>query len=116
MGKKRHDVGREGDKGYPVCCVRTRNYLYVRNYAPARWPAGNPETGYTNLDSSPTKTLIHELNHQGDSRYYNWSFVMRSAEELFDVRKDTACMNNLAWDSEHAGPKAVLRESLEQAL
>ena len=31
--------------GYPVRAIRTREFLYVRNYEPDRWPAGNPETG-----------------------------------------------------------------------
>ena len=55
-GKERHDVGREGDLGYPVRCIRTGDYLYVRNYEPDRWPAGNPETGYTNVAKTVTST------------------------------------------------------------
>ncbi len=115
-GKERHDVGREGDKGYPVRCLRTRDYLYVRNYEPERWPAGNPETGYTNVDSSPTKTLILEQHEEGDDRYYDLSFGKRPAEELFDMREDTACLYNLAEDAEHADRLRVMRKELEDAL
>ena len=46
IGKERHDLGRPHDQGYPVRAIRTPQYLYVRNYEPDRWPAGNPETSY----------------------------------------------------------------------
>jgi len=116
MGKERHDVGREGDLGYPVRCLRTKDYLYVRNYEPDRWPAGNPETGFTNVDSSPTKSLILEQHDSGDDRYYDLSFGKRPAEELFDMREDTACMHNLADDAEHAEVKEQLKSARERAL
>jgi arylsulfatase A-like enzyme len=116
MGKERHDVGREGDKGYPVRCLRTKDYLYVCNFEPDRWPAGNPETGFTNVDSSPTKSLILKLNDQGESHYSDLSFGKRAAEELFDMREDTACLHNLAEDPDHNEVKGRMRGSLEQAL
>ena len=115
-GKERHDVGREGDLGYPVRCVRTRDYLYVRNFELDRWPAGNPETGYTNVDSSPTKTLILEQHEAGEDRYYDLSFGKRPAEELFDIREDTVCIHNLADDPEHAETKESLWSDLQRAL
>ena len=66
MGRERHDLGREGDLGYPARCIRTPQHLFVRNFEPDRWPAGNPETGYTNCDSSPTKSRILELYEIGE--------------------------------------------------
>lgn len=96
MGRERHDLGREGDVGYPVRCIRTEQYLYVRNFEPERWPAGNPETGFTNCDGSPTKTRICELQEQGNGRYYEMAFGKRPAEQLFDVVNDPYCLENLA--------------------
>ena len=58
VGKERHDVGRPNDEGYPVRGILKDGYLYLRNFKPDRWPAGNPETGYLNCDGSPTKTYI----------------------------------------------------------
>ena len=43
VGKERHDLGRPDDVGFPVRAIRTPDYLYVHNYEPDRWPAGNPE-------------------------------------------------------------------------
>ncbi len=58
LGKERHDLGRPLNQGYPVRAIRTREYLYVLNYEPDRWPVGNPETGYRNCDDGPTKTFL----------------------------------------------------------
>ena len=112
MGRERHDLGRENDAGYPVRCIRTPQYLYVRNFEPDRWPAGNPETGFTNCDGSPTKKRILELHEKGETFYYNEAFGKRPAEQLFDVVVDPFCMKNLAEDPAFS----ELKESLWQEL
>ncbi len=56
VGKERHDVGRPNDQGYPIRGIVTDSWLFLVNFEPDRWPAGNPETGYLNTDGSPTKT------------------------------------------------------------
>ena len=109
-------MGREDDLGYPVRCVRTPTHLYVRNFAPDRWPAGNPETGYTNCDSSPTKTRILELHDDGDSRWWQLAFGKRPDEELYDVVADPHCLHNLAGDPALQELKAQLWSELEAEL
>ncbi|MBT3345615.1 MAG: sulfatase [Gemmatimonadetes bacterium] len=116
MGRERHDMGRESDLGYPVRCVRTPTHLYVRNFAPDRWPSGNPETNYTNMDSSPTKTRILELHEEGKSHYWQLSFGKRPAEELYHIADDPHCMTNLADDPTHAAIKQSLWQDLEAEL
>ena len=116
MGKERHDVGRENDTGYPVRVIRTKEYLYVHNFEPNRWPAGNPETGYTNIDSSPTKTLILEQHDAGNNTYYNLAMGKRPAEELYKMPEDAACMHNLANDPDHATVKQGLWQTLKSEL
>ena len=116
MGRERHDLGREGDRGYPVRCVRTERYLYVHNFAPDRWPAGNPETGFTNCDPSPTKTRVLKLHEEGDPRWFNLAFGKRPAEELFDLDDDPHCMTNLANQPEHAEVQTSLRNDLMHTL
>jgi arylsulfatase A-like enzyme len=112
IAKERHDIGRPNDAGYPVRAIRTPDYLYIRNYEPDRWPAGNPETGYRNVDGSPTKEFI--LGRFDD--YYRRSFGKRPAEELYLIKTDPECMNNLAYDLKHVADKRKLLERMEELL
>ena len=112
VGKERHDLGRPNDLGYPVRALRTPEYLYIRNYEPDRWPAGNPETGYRNCDDSPTKSFILRKF----DRYYQLSFGKRPAEELYRVSDDPDCVRNLAGDAGHAQIKQRLRDEMESML
>lgn len=112
VGKERHDLGRPHDWGYPVRAIRTPEFLYVRNYEPDRWPAGNPETGYRNCDDGPTKNFILSKF----DKYYRMSFGKRPAEELYIVNKDPDCMNDVATDLKYAQVKRQLREKMEEML
>lgn len=112
IGKERHDVGRPHDEGYPVRAIRTSQFLYVHNYKPGLWPAGNPETGYTNVDDGPTKEFI--VSHFDN--YYELSFGKRPMEELYLVSSDPHNMNNLAADPKYAEIKRKLRERMEEML
>jgi N-sulfoglucosamine sulfohydrolase len=112
IGKERHDLGRPHDWGYPVRAIRTLQYLYVKNYEPDRWPAGNPETGYPNVDDGPTKTSV--LSQQ--DKFYEMSFGKRPSEELYLIEKDPDCMQNLATDPQHAAIRNQLRERMEKML
>ncbi len=116
MGREKHDLGRENDLGYPVRCLRTLRFLYVRNFAPERWPAGNPETGFTNIDSSPTKSLILEQHAAGNNNYYDLAMGKRPAEELYDIAKDPDCLHNLAGDPDFGAIRRELGAELLAVL
>lgn len=121
LGKERHDKGRsneDGDTiGYPVRAIRTRDFLYVHHFKPERWPAGNPELGLKNCDSSPTKSYLTQLKPSDpEYRFYELSFGKRPAEELYQIRQDPHCMNNLATHPEYAEVKARLNQQLEVEL
>jgi arylsulfatase A-like enzyme len=116
VGKERHDLGRPGDVGYPVRAIRTREYLYVRNFKPERWPAADPETGYRNIDDSPSKADVLELKEAGQAKYYELAMGKRPLEELYDMRADPACMRNLAEEPGHARVKLQLWNELQQRL
>ena len=121
LGKERHDTGRSNadgtDLAYPVRAVRTKDFLYVHNLKPERWPAGNPEHGLRNTDGSPTKSYLTELK-PGDSEYnyYELSFGLRAEEELYLIQKDPDCINNLATNPEYAAIKKGLRKQMESDL
>ena len=93
-GKERHDIGRPNDQGYPVRAIRTKEFLYVHNFYPERWPAGNPETNYPNCDDSPTKSVIIALG----GYYLDLSFGKRQPDELYRITDDPECVRNLAND------------------
>jgi arylsulfatase A-like enzyme len=112
VGKERHDLGRPQDWGYPVRAIRTPDYLYVRNFEPDRWPAGNPETNYPNCDNSPTKTLVTS----NFDEYYRLCFGKRPPEELYRITDDPDCVKNLAADSNLESVRRQLRTELETAL
>ena len=118
IGKERHDVGRPDDRGYPIRGIMTKDYLYLHNFAPERWPVGNPETGYLNTDGSPTKTQILSMRRNGtdDGNYWQLNFGKRPAEELYNVREDPYCLNNLAGAADHTSRVAALRERMEGEL
>ena len=92
VGKERHDIGRPNDAGYPVRALRTKDFLYVHNFHPERWPACNPETDFGNCDPGPTKEVIKALG----GHFYDLSFGKRQPEELYDLRRDPEGVNNLA--------------------
>jgi uncharacterized sulfatase len=119
--RERHANARAGDIGYPMRAIRTREFLYVRNPRPDRWPAGDPEPQkdpprpFGDCDDGPTKRYI--LNHRdepGMQKFFELCFAKRPAEELYDVKKDPHEINNLAGQSEYAAQQKRLRSELDQ--
>ncbi len=105
VGKERHDLGRPNNVGYPVRALRTKDFLYVHNFHPERWPAGNPETDFGNCDPSPTKELLKTIG----GHYYDLSFGKRLPDELYDLRSDAAGVDNVAADLFYAGTLEAMR-------
>jgi len=117
IGKERHDIGRPNDWGYPIRGIAKDGYLFILNYEPARWPSGNPETGYLNCDGSPTKTvLLNRRTNPDTHEYWVWSFGKRPDEELYKIDEDPECMNNLANSNEHQEIKEALKAQMLEEL
>jgi arylsulfatase A-like enzyme len=117
IGKERHDVGRPNNYGFPIRGIVKNNWLYLRNYWPDLWPAGNPECGYTTVDGSPTKTEILKARHISDTKYYwDWSFGKRSDEELYYLIDDPYCVKNLSNDERYTAIKDELKDHMEVEL
>ena len=100
---------------YPSRSLRTKDFLYLRNFKPEDWPTGkvaghdptydfsaNPwptEKGAFsfNIDPSPTKQFLRLNRHLPNvDRYARLAFDRRPAEELYDLRKDPHQINNVA--------------------
>ena len=117
FGKERHDVGRPDDQGYPIRGIISEGYLYLKNFEPSRWPAGNPETGYLNTGGSPTKTLLLEMKRRGEGfEYWDMNFGKRPGEELYNIADDPMCMANLAGQEEFLTLKEEMKEMLFREL
>lgn len=111
-GKERHDLGRPHDWGYPARAIRTTEYLYVHNYFPERWPAGNPETDYPNCDAGPTKEVVKALG----GHYFELAFGKRPADALFRLADDPGCIRNLATDPHYAATMKKLQSKMLSLL
>jgi N-sulfoglucosamine sulfohydrolase len=118
--RERHANVRAGDLSYPMRAVRTRQFLYIRNLRPDRWPAGDPqmwqEVGpFGDVDGSPTKDFI--LGHRTDPKiapYFRLALARRPAEELYDLAKDPGELTDVATRSEYTEAKRTLRADLDR--
>lgn len=112
VGKERHDLGRPHDWGYPVRALRSKEYLYVHNYHPERWPVGNPETQFNNCDDGPTKDAVMALG----GYYYDLAFGRRPADELYRLADDPENVRNLAGDLAYQPILEGMREEMHEML
>jgi arylsulfatase A-like enzyme len=117
IGMERHDIGRPGDVGYPIRGIVKSGSLYVENFEPARWPACNPETGYLNVDTSPTKTLILETRRKNPADpFWALCFGKRPPVEVYNLKTDADCVKNLASDPSLTGLRSALRAEMYAKL
>jgi len=117
IGKERTDTGRPNDWGYPIRGIIRDGFLYLHNYEPDRWPAGNPETGYLDTDGSPTKTFILEARRKNPAdKFWALDFGKRPAEELYDLSRDPDCVQNLAASPAHQQRRGALEKQMTDKL
>jgi arylsulfatase A-like enzyme len=117
LGQERHDYGRPRNQGYPIRSIIRDGFLYIHNFKPDLWPAGNPETGYLNTDGSPTKTFILNLRREGiDTRFWEMNFGKNPAEQLYHIAVDPDCLVNLAGETEYDALRQSLKEQLFRDL
>jgi arylsulfatase A-like enzyme len=120
LERERHANVRRGNPGYPARAVRTARFLYIRNLAPERWPAGDPELWHSvgpfgDCDPSPTKAFV--LAHRDAPqwrRFFDLAFARRPAEELYDLEKDPEQTLNVAAQPEYAPALGRLRAELDR--
>ena len=133
-GRERHVASaRDGNLPYPQRSIRTKDFLYIINFAPHRWPMGDPKeledperlpppyeelqwktwTAYRDMDASPTKAwMIHNRKREDVRPLFALGFGKRPYEELYDLQKDRHCMHNAADDSGYGNIKKELKVKL----
>jgi N-sulfoglucosamine sulfohydrolase len=107
---------------------------------PDRWPAGDPQAlnkegkllplygidengnhhsdwAFTDIDAAPSKSFIIE-NWQDENikPYFDLAHAKRSEFELFDVRNDPFCRNNLAGKGEFNSIEQEMKSALLHEL
>ncbi|MEN8193360.1 MAG: sulfatase [Bacteroidota bacterium] len=115
---ERHALCRLDGKGYPARAIRTDDFLYIRNFHPERWPAGDPPL-YGDVDAHmlhypcPTKmhVLLNEKNPD-EQGFFERAFAKRPTEELYDVRTDPDQLNNIADKKDYQEIKKELSNRL----
>ena len=137
-GRERHVGGaREGYLPYPQRSLRTRDFIYIVNFEPDRWPMGDPRglddpstpapdfetlaydtfVAYADLDASPTKAwMIHHREDHDVEPLYELAFGKRPREELYDLNEDPHYMNNVADDPAYANVRSQLEGRLLAVL
>ena len=118
--RERHANVRNGDQSYPARAIRTEGFLYIRNFRPERWPAGDPQLVFSvgpfgDIDDGPTKQLLMKYRDgtPEQRKLHDLSMAKRPAEELYDCAKDPHQMRNVADDPAYAKVKGELRGELE---
>lgn len=131
-GRERHvESARDDYLPYPQRALRTKDFLYVINFEPDRWPLGNPyelddgktpdlnalanETFVTfrDMDASPTKAWLVAHRHEPQWKpYFDRAFAKRPHEELFVLADDPDQIHNVAADPKYD----TIRKDLNQQL
>ncbi len=132
IGRERHVENARADfMPYPQRSIRTREYSYIINFKPDRWPLGDPyrldsdkeptaeeitETTRVTLpdeDAGPSKAwLVGNRNDPQWKPFFERAYAKRPREELYDLRTDPHQMTNVAGDSRYAS----VRQELERRL
>lgn len=135
-GRERHvESSRPDFVPYPQRAIRTREFLFILNFRPNRWPLGDPfllggkeepsneelETTtritLADADAGPTKAWI--VSNRKDPKvkpFYDLAYGKRPFNELYDIKKDPDQINNLAGNRDYEAIVKKLRGRLLKYL
>lgn len=122
-GLERHVWARPEGELYPRRVIHTKDFVYIRNYEPKRWPMGSADFkgshqgNFSDVDGGPSKSYL--LKHGEDKAikpYFEMAFSKRPEDELYAIQEDPAQLENLASNPEYASIKNKLRTQMEDYL
>lgn len=120
---ERHTICRPDNGTYPSRAIRTKDYLYIRNFEPDRFPTGGPDfvssnnTYHGDVDAGITKEfMVMEINQAKYPKEYQLSFGKRPKEELYRIASDKYQTNNLAENKSYSKVKKELSDALTKYL
>jgi N-sulfoglucosamine sulfohydrolase len=135
-GRERHVFSsRPGYLPYPQRAIRTKDFQFIINFRPDRWPLGDPylldtpqDPSYALLenqtsvtladeDAGPTKAwIVSNRKNPKIKPFFDHAYGKRPREELYDLKKDPDQMKNLAQDADYSGMVRKLRSRLIKYL
>jgi arylsulfatase A-like enzyme len=120
---------------YPKRAIRTKDFLYIRNFSPSKWPTGeiggyNPEYDFAEtpwptepgafsfaIDPSPSKQFLRLNRGASDVKpFAELSFPRWPEEELYDLRNDPDQLQNVAKIPDYDTKLKTLRDQLTTKL
>ena len=135
-GRERHvAAARAGNLPYPQRALRTKDYLYIINFKPDRYPMGDPKAvnpqeapawqdlenntfiAFGDFDASPTKAWL--VSHRNDAKwkkFYDYAFAKRPREELYILADDPDQVKNVADDAKYEKIRKKLNRQLMARL
>ncbi len=135
-GRERHvGTAREGNLPYPHRALRTKDFLYIRNFAPDRYPMGDPKAvtrhrppartslrtntfvAFADMDASPTKAWL--VAHRNDPQWkwhYDYAFGKRPGRGAVRPARDPDQMKNVAAASNYASARQEMADRLLRIL
>ncbi len=120
---EKHTLCRPDSLGYPRRAIHTREWTYIINYEPDRFPMGTADIYipkwdiFGETDPGPTKEYFKA--HRNDPSFrplWELGFGKVPMEELYDKRHDPDMLNNLAGNEAYWSVKSELRNNLEAYL
>jgi uncharacterized sulfatase len=135
-GRERHvGMAREGNLPYPMRAIRTKDFIYIRNFAPDRWPMGAPyavkddsipsqkdledvtRLAFPDMDASPTKAWLVMNRHEPTAKiFYDRAFAKRPGEELYALREDPDQVKNVAAEDSYLVERKAMEKRLMRVL
>lgn len=105
LALERHTMCRPNGATYPMRALRAEKFLYIRNYAPDRYPTGGEflssnHTTHGDVDAAPTKDYLLQ-NAAKHPTQYQLCFGLRPPQELYNVEEDPGQLRNLIDDPSH---------------
>lgn len=141
-GRERHSSSRYLNWGYPQRMIRSEDYLLTWNLKPGRWPAGAPQRivagttnelwpmygidengihhsdwAFTDIDAAPTKSyIIENMNDPEVKPFYELAHAKRPEFEMFNIKEDPFCLNNLIGNPDYTEKEEELKTALLKEL
>ncbi len=135
-GRERHvGAARDGNLPYPMRAIHTKDFVFVRNFAPDRWPMGAPyavtetsepsaseletntRAAFPDMDASPTKAWLIAHRNEGQGKpFYDRAFAKRAGEELYALRHDPGQTTNVAAEASFLVEKNEMSRRLMKVL